>query len=848
MGRGKGEKKRALEFAQTSEEPIHKKPKPSSSSSAPGQPTLMDLMDPTPEMPTPKPKPKPKPKTRKKKGVSAGPKQPKLTSFIVCASRSTSESELESESEPDPESPPKSKSKSKSKSTARGVASSPVVVADESPAVIVIPTSPAPFFLTPAERAAKRAKARAQEMKDLIARQKRDAAALNSAFGPVKRDLTDLFSVAARSGGGGPHGSGMGHRAVYSTAELDALPRAPWPSAECQHVRALSLDLSAQLDAIDSLEAAAALETLSVSDAVAYQESLLSSLRREEGRRQDLIPIGPRVVDLEKRRSSPSSSFSCPLDPCVPLVATLEGMCEEHGLSGAELSSFIDVYTEAARGAAPGAQWVDVFTLGSVGAALAKQTVDSMIESWLLDWANLKRRSRKQKKTRRAQKRREREKLFGMATSRFGSPRRGASNEWSHEDADEEEKQAAKLTTSDLLALAGPVGSGKTQVVYSLAARLGYRVLEVGPGEVRSGARIMSRFGEATVSRSMFDGKEERDAQKAKDAEMLKTILLFEDVDVLFEEDRGFWNALSSLVSQSKQPIVLTCNQIPAELESLSVSCHILEMEAFQVPSISLHLQIIALTAGVFIPREDLDKLIEHRACDVRSSIQLLQFWAQHRVCMCVDEDDHVVLFRVWEAMEAGRERDECGSLSVPYVADLYPELASSQHGGAGEKGVLETMAGLADAVSRHYVRPAVAVAVDYRLELYGTLMDNMVLSSYVERLVPSSLLEAGALAVRMAETLRVRDVVESEAYGRWRSLKDLGVATICSPIHRVCTEAYAEEVFAFFVLMCRCEQVRRDARVKRRFRHHFRDAGVPFRLIDELSHPAQLRYRPPEA
>ena len=38
------------------------------------------------------------------------------------------------------------------------------------------------------------------------------------------------------------------------------------------------------------------------------------------------------------------------------------------------------------------------------------------------------------------------------------------------------------------------------------------------------------------------------------------SLVLIEDVDVLFEEDRGFWAALEELIDTSKRPVVLTCS------------------------------------------------------------------------------------------------------------------------------------------------------------------------------------------------------------------------------------------------------------------------------------------------
>ena len=131
--------------------------------------------------------------------------------------------------------------------------------------------------------------------------------------------------------------------------------------------------------------------------------------------------------------------------------------------------------------------------------------------------------------------------------------------------------------------LAGPVGCGKTAAAYAAAKELGFKVLEVNASRRRSGAEILARFGEATQSKRL--GTEARSGAKLGVAGMFKasakvaeaadgkasddpsgtpqednTLILFEEVDVLRGEDRGFVAALATLVANTKRPIVLTSN------------------------------------------------------------------------------------------------------------------------------------------------------------------------------------------------------------------------------------------------------------------------------------------------
>ena len=125
----------------------------------------------------------------------------------------------------------------------------------------------------------------------------------------------------------------------------------------------------------------------------------------------------------------------------------------------------------------------------------------------------------------------------------------------------------------------GPVGCGKTAAVYAAARELGFTVLEVNASSKRSGAEILTQFGEATQSRRFRNGGDgigggkkqtnsgagglfglfgvatqekkpgvtsgtkrhmETDPVGDPTYDKSNTLILFEEVDVLRGEDRGF--------------------------------------------------------------------------------------------------------------------------------------------------------------------------------------------------------------------------------------------------------------------------------------------------------------------
>lgn len=85
--------------------------------------------------------------------------------------------------------------------------------------------------------------------------------------------------------------------------------------------------------------------------------------------------------------------------------------------------------------------------------------------------------------------------------------------------------------------------------------------MEINPSSKRAGAKILEMFGEATQSHHLekwHDSKE--DGVEENDQDNSDTLILFEEVDILFDEDVGFFKAVKTLMETTKRPIVLTCN------------------------------------------------------------------------------------------------------------------------------------------------------------------------------------------------------------------------------------------------------------------------------------------------
>ncbi|PRQ77162.1 hypothetical protein AAT19DRAFT_12580 [Rhodotorula toruloides] len=193
--------------------------------------------------------------------------------------------------------------------------------------------------------------------------------------------------------------------------------------------------------------------------------------------------------------------------------------------------------------------------------------------------------------------------MAGFPSSSFDS--RGATDD-SDEDFDglgRASSSSAFHSLTNLILLHGPHGSGKSSTVHAVARELGYEVFEVFPGMGRRSAKDVERYvGDAVKNHlvvqgggsgspkkgggglfAMFakqkakgsgtaegeDGTKSKGKERAKEGEEAgdagkekgptQSLILVDEVDVLFKHEEDFWAGLVHLAKQSRRPIVMTC-------------------------------------------------------------------------------------------------------------------------------------------------------------------------------------------------------------------------------------------------------------------------------------------------
>ncbi|KAF7352787.1 Transcription initiation factor [Mycena venus] len=199
---------------------------------------------------------------------------------------------------------------------------------------------------------------------------------------------------------------------------------------------------------------------------------------------------------------------------------------------------------------------------------------------------------------------------------------------------------------ANTIILSGPSGSGKTTAVYSCAEELGWEVFEVYPGiGKRNDERRSLAAGETKLSLTIpadFGFV----TPKLK-AETRQSVILLEEVDILFKEDANFWPAVIRLIRDCKRAVICTCNDISLIPTSDLPLQTILEFQPCQSDVAGSYLHGLCCAEGYIVNRDVLTKMYAKGGYDLRHTIHRLQMLCQGFPLGSRPEPDHLLDWNV---------------------------------------------------------------------------------------------------------------------------------------------------------------------------------------------------------
>ncbi|SPO03087.1 related to ELG1 protein required for S phase progression and telomere homeostasis [Cephalotrichum gorgonifer] len=228
---------------------------------------------------------------------------------------------------------------------------------------------------------------------------------------------------------------------------------------------------------------------------------------------------------------------------------------------------------------------------------------------------------------------------------------------------------------TNAVVISGPHGCGKTATVYAVAKELDFEIFEINASSRRAGKDVLEKVGDMTrnhlVHHHTADQDQTMDEEqtaeevksgkqgtmtsffKPKDSgakvtpktksvpakispktghgtkQQKQSLILIEEADILYEEDKQFWVTITTLMAQSKRPFVITCND-----ESL-LPFHLLNLHGIfrlNPPPVDLAVDamlLIAANEGHVLERKPVEDLYETRGRDLRASLTELNYWCQ---------------------------------------------------------------------------------------------------------------------------------------------------------------------------------------------------------------------------
>ena len=182
----------------------------------------------------------------------------------------------------------------------------------------------------------------------------------------------------------------------------------------------------------------------------------------------------------------------------------------------------------------------------------------------------------------------------------------------------------------EAVVLYGSPGVGKTSAAHALANDMGWETVELNASDQRT-ADVIERFAGRAAMNATLSGSASGGGAAGEDTASRQLVVLDEADNIHGNYDRGGKAAITDLVKESGQPIVLIANEFYEMSRGLRNACQDIEFRDVGSRSIVPALRDICRHEGIEYEQDALDAIAETNSGDLRGAVKDLQAAAEGR-------------------------------------------------------------------------------------------------------------------------------------------------------------------------------------------------------------------------
>jgi replication factor C large subunit len=229
----------------------------------------------------------------------------------------------------------------------------------------------------------------------------------------------------------------------------------------------------------------------------------------------------------------------------------------------------------------------------------------------------------------------------------------------------------------EAVVLHGSPGVGKTSAAHALANDMGWETVELNASDQRT-ADVIERFAGRAARNATLGGSAAGGGAAGGDTASRQLVVLDEADNIHGNYDRGGASAITKLVKESGQPIVLIANDYYDMSRGLRNATQEIEFRDVSARSIVPVLRDVCRKEGIEFESDALQRIAEGNRGDLRGAINDLQAATQGRDSVTVedvvtgDRDKALGLFPFLDAVLKEESAEE--ALQSAYAVDETPD------------------------------------------------------------------------------------------------------------------------------------------------------------------------------